>query len=344
MKKVYSILSACALALAVNAQQQNITRTPGHAAGNLQAPPVLPQTVTDTLGGFSWTQSTTTPTYYGSADANGNGNGYLSGTNGWGDLEKGQQFVPAQGMMVEGALYWFVYKSYASNNANSKVVAKAYYMNGTTGTTSTVNGTAPCPGSVITSYDIPMSTLDTSLSFSGMQMVMWPTAFYAASDFVISFDMSSQDVANGDSVACVTSTDGDAAGTEQSWEKWSDNSWHTMMQAWSGLDIDLAIFALVDLSSSTNNIAAMNGATLGFQGANPFVNNTTIAYSFDKNVSNAKLMIVDANGKVVKEEQLGNKAAGSYTYDVNGTDLAAGTYFVMLQGGDAKIAVKMVKQ
>lgn len=344
MKKIVTMITVCAIAVAANAQQPNAPRTVGAPIGSLQSPPLSPQSVTDTLGGYSWTQSTTVPTFYGSQDGNGVYNGYLSGTNGWGDLSKGQQFSPGQPVVVSGGIYWFIVKSYASNNANSKITAKAFDMTGTTGTTSTITGTAACPGNMLASLDITMANLDTSSSFTGAQVAMFPTAFYTANDFLLSFDMSNQDVANGDSCAVITSTDGDAGGSEMSWEQWDDNNWYTIQYAWSGLDIDMAIFALVDMTTGTNQTPELNGATLGFSGPNPVAANTTINYSFAKDVNNAKLIIIDANGKLIQEEALGSKAAGSYSYDLNASNLAAGTYFVMLQGGDAHLAVKMVKE
>jgi len=172
--------------------------------------------------------------------------------------------------------------------------------------------------------------------------VMFPTAVYTTQDFAVGFDMTN--VNSADTVGFVSSTDLDGQGLDMSWEKWSDGTWHSFLEPgnWQ-LDIDLAIFPLVEMNTGVNETPFIGGVKLGFAGPNPTTENTVLTYGLQNNAKNVTIRIVDAQGRVVETQSLDNQAAGNYTYNVNSSSFAAGTYFVQLQADNSRIAVKMVK-
>ena len=61
----------------------------------------------------------------------------------------------------------------------------------------------------------------------------------------------------------VSNADGDANGADMAWEKWSDNEWHTMNEAWNSQndgDFDLALFPVL----CSQNVTGINGEELEF--------------------------------------------------------------------------------
>jgi hypothetical protein len=55
-------------------------------------------------------------------------------------------------------------------------------------------------------------------------------------------------------------------------------------------------------------------------------------------------MLLDASGKVMQTTHFGDQAAGQYMHNIDGTNLAAGVYYLALNAGSSNIAVKLIKQ
>lgn len=156
--------------------------------------------------------------------------GYAIGSNGYGDLAKGQVF-PSSGTIVEGALFLFGAKVDGGFGSNLTVELRA--MNGT-GTTNSGAGQAG-PGTLLSSVEIALSDIDTS---GGWTSAMFPSPTTVNGDYYVGFNMIG--LVPGDTIGLITSSDGDANLVEGAWEMWSDSSWYTMYASWP-LDLDFGI-------------------------------------------------------------------------------------------------------
>ncbi|MGL4596740.1 MAG: FlgD immunoglobulin-like domain containing protein [Bacteroidia bacterium] len=327
MKKIYTIVALLALSIAANAQR------PSTAGVTLQPIPQNNSLIpTDTLSpDADWSQSAT---LYNSVNG-----GYVAGVNGYGDLQKAQIFRPGVPVSIEGAIYWFGAKYYGSNSSASVVKMRVYDLDGTG--TSSASASDVCPNTATVSDNVSVSSIDTSLNLGSAYIHTFSSFPTATGDFAVGFDLSA--VNSADTIGLVSTTDPNST-LEDSWEQWSDGTWHSFLEPnnW-GLNIALAIFPIVNTNVGVGELASLNGVALGVTGANPFTTNTMINYELTNNAQNVTITILDEMGRIVKVENMNGQAAGKYNVDINGENMAAGTYFVMLQADDSRIAVKVVK-
>jgi len=282
------------------------------------------KTPTDTLMPTSF--STGSPTLYSTVEG-----GYVVGTNGYGDLAKAQLFYVDEPYSIEGCLVWVGAKDIVGTPNTTKFVV--YSANGTgTATTGTVN---TAPGTELASVTISMSDLDTSLSLSGAHVFTLTTPvavtdmYYVGMDFTNTYD---------DTLGIVSTTDGDALGTELSWEKWDDGTWYSMLQAWP-LDFDLGFFPIVDMSQSIQT-SPINGVICNMY-PNPAYGVTIIEYQLTQSSSNVEINILDVTGKLVKSFNEGAKDPGKYDVTFNASELQPGNYFYTINAGNgSKFAKK----
>ena len=83
-----------------------------------------------------------------------------------------------------------------------------------------------------------------------------------------------------------------------------------------------------------------NGVSLS-NSPNPATNSTKVEYSIT-NTGNVTIEVVDITGKVVRTINEGQKAAGSYSVELNTSDLANGVYYYTLTAGQNKLTNKMI--
>jgi hypothetical protein len=329
MKKIYTLAAAVCVAIAANAQRPS-------QAGPMLQPVVTNQSSqqtlmmppTDTLAADAdWSQQ---PTLYSSSNG-----GYVAGVNGYGDLQKAQIFRPGSTCVVFGAIYWFGAKSVG---ANGNVAMRVYNLNGTG--TSSSSTTDPCPGTTMVSDNVAIGNIDTSFSLAAAYIHTFSTAPTCGGDFAVGFSVAG--CGAGDTIGCVTTADPNS-NTEDSWEEWSDNTWHTMLEPnnW-GLNIAYAIFPIVEMNTGVNETPFVNGVKLGVVG-NPVADNAVINYSIANGAEKVTINIVDAQGRIISTETINNVAAGSYTYNFEASNLPAGTYFVQLAADNSRLATRFVK-
>jgi hypothetical protein len=325
MKKLYTL--ALALGIAGMANAQKISNTlPLNT--RLDRTTTGERTPTDTLGLEEFFQGS--PTLNGTVEG-----GYVVGNNGYGDKQKAQVYLLSQGTIVEEILFWFGAKENTSGNANSKVVAKLYNADGT-GTTTVGAGQAGAPGTVLASVDVFVADIDTAGNYT---VAVLPSPVTVLGDFAVGFDVTT--IASGDTVGCVATADGDAGQTELAWEQWSDNSWHTMFQAWP-LDIDFAIWPVVDNSSSSiDDEGFFDGIKLGQSQPNPAGAETTIQYELQNN-ADVTFEMYDVTGKKVISMNEGAQNKGKHTINLTTEKLASGTYYYSLKADNNRITKKLV--
>lgn len=86
---------------------------------------------------------------------------------------------------------------------------------------------------------------------------------------------------------------------------------------------------------------AKNDFTVGQNIPNPFAANSTINYTLTE-AAYVTVSFTDITGKVVKTMTPGNLTAGTYSLNVDGSDMAEGVYFYTFTVGDNKITKQMV--
>ncbi len=325
MKKLYTLALALGIAGLANAQKSSFD-VPLNS--RLDRTSIGERTPTDTLGLNEFFMGT--PTLNGSQ-----GGGYVIGNNGYGDEAKAQMYLLTQGTLVEEILFWFGAKEYSSQDANSKVVANVYNADGT-GTTTVGTAQPGAPGTVLASVNIFIADIDTTGAFT---VALLPSPLYVAGDFAVGFDVTT--LTAGDTVGCVATADGDAQQSELAWEKWSDNVWHTLFQAWP-LDIDIAAWPVIDdNSASIDDQGFFDGIKLGQNQPNPAGSETTIQYEIQNN-ANVTFEMYDVMGRKVLSMNEGAQNKGKHSINVTTERIASGTYYYSLKADNNRITKKLV--
>ena len=73
---------------------------------------------------------------------------------------------------------------------------------------------------------------------------------------------------------------------------------------------------------------------------NPAVGTTTIPYDLKKGAK-VTLEVQDLSGKVVRTVNLGDRAPGSYRFELDTQALTEGVYFYTLNAGDVRLTKRM---
>lgn len=260
--------------------------------------------------------------------------GYIIGNNTYEDKAKAQVFDLGGNVVVDELLFFFGGKSLSSGDPNSKVVAQVWTLDGTGGTTTT--GTdAACPGTVVAQGDILVEGIDTTGGFTGA--LLGPVNLSGA--FAVGFDLTS--VTTGDTVGLVTTEFGNASSVDNSWELWSDDTWHSIGSAWTDGDLDLAI-AVVFTGIVGVEEATLNGVQMQLLNGNVVDDRLDLAFTLPV-ASKASVLVNDATGRQITIEALGNRAAGKHTTSLDASAWGAGQYYITLVSNGTMLAKKVVK-
>jgi len=166
------------------------------AVANMSCDTVINLTSRDTL------------TYYiNSADAGG---GYLSGNNGYGDVEKAEALSGPLGGSLNGAFIGFGYANVLAGDSATTVTINAYDATGTGG----------APGATIATATVTLGQIALSVGTGGLYVPFTTPATLASNNFFISVVLPT----TGDTIVLLTNTLTSLDGN--GWERWSDNSWN----------------------------------------------------------------------------------------------------------------------
>jgi hypothetical protein len=341
MKKIYMLAATAVVAVSLSAQRAHYNTGVSLDAGTGD----YTRSSTDTIGPGA---TFSAPVLNGSING-----GYVAGNNGYGDKQKVQIFYPTDVSFVPvpytitGAIYWFGAKTVAASPGNLKL--GVYKIDGS----GHINlAMAPCPNTLIVQDNVSMASVDTSSTLANITAHMFSTAapqttlnpdgYYSVG---VGFDLTALNVAGGDTIGCVLSSDGDVdpAFPAASWEQWSDNTWFSFENDsnWN-LTVDMAIFPIGFNTASVDEPAFLNGVSVN--AVSPYTHSTQFTYQLLSDVSNASINIIDMRGSILYTKSIQNLHAGKYILDYDGADLAPGVYFIMFQAGKGRIAAKFIKQ
>ena len=244
--------------------------------------------------------------------------GYVSGNNKYGDLDKAQFYILSKmGFGSPGTIQQVaVYFGLKTLSAFPGAIYVSVYDVDTSGFQ---------PGNVLAS-SLPINLTD--LNTGGLPSVFTlPLPVSVKDSFFVSVVLPQT---NGDTVAIVSTLDECTAFSAWSWERWSNGTWHSLVNSWI-LDVDLAIFPVMDLPFNTgvNAIGLISNSRLF---PNPSSSYTQLSYTLQGS-GDVKIRIYDALGKVTEEINKGFQPAGSYSENLNFSGRVAGLYHVAVFSG-----------
>jgi hypothetical protein len=170
--------------------------------------------------------------------------GYLSGTNGYGDMEKLQLFFPQAPMSVLGVFCWTGIASNVSEDPNSAVIFRIRSFDSTGFVSSFPLGPAATLDSVI----VPLNNLQTDGSFpNNLQFIPFTQPVLVTGPYLAGFSLEQIAQTNNvftDTFAVYTTAADSARQIGYSWEKW-EGEYKQIAETW-GINIDFAIFPVID--------------------------------------------------------------------------------------------------
>ncbi|MCF8465534.1 MAG: T9SS type A sorting domain-containing protein [Flavobacteriales bacterium] len=279
--------------------------------------------VTDTLGYSDFL--TGTQVLYDSPNG-----GYAFGNNGYGDKAKAQSYYHDQSFVLRKVLLLFGEVKFESTDSNS-VVRVNVYNNYGTGVTSLGQSDSIAPDSVLGFVDIPVYQLINGGSFTEASFAHDTIVIRDRFSVGIDLTMMSQ----GDTVGLMSTTDGDAMGTFNSWELTSNDDWFTVehpVYSW-GLDVSLAIFPVIDADDPAG-IHQFEKRSLSVY-PNPCVDQLMIS---NTELKFGQVNIYDAQGREVM-----NMSNTNEIRSINVSDLQSGIYSITITNDQTQWSSKFVK-
>jgi hypothetical protein len=265
---------------------------------------------TDTLNSFYKPTGSTVV-----ASPNG---GYASGTNGYGDREKLQAFVPTQPYSVLGAIVWFAVKNELSAQPEQSNVWLKLRRHDIT-----AQVTVPFIAGPKETIDSASFSIDNLLAGStaelGYNYLPFNSPILVSSPYGISISFT-EGMQAEDTLAIMHSADDSVITVGQSWETWNGN-WRRMIDNW-GLNIDFAIFPVID--TTLNGLAAMPSIYFNVY-PNPADNQLNI--SLDQNRGDLQIEVLNVNGQCVLHKSEKQSVALS-SLDIS--NLSKGLYFLKI--------------
>lgn len=263
------------------------------------------------------------------------GGGYVFGTNGYGDAEKGQEFVITGTVAVEGLMTLVALKAGTGSVLFKLVDGDGVLLDDEGEPTNVI-----APETELGAVSKNMTELDTT---------GWTTAYFAnpisvTGRFYLTVDYSEIAAGFPAKQLAFASSAANATGTTNTgaWEVY-EGEWWPMAATWSAR-YTMAMLAIIDANAtSVGSNDRLNGMQMSFIGGNPASNNVQLAYDFERSAQ-AHLRIMDITGATVLDKNLGRAAQGEHRMDLNVSNWANGTYFVTLFADGKPLTKKLVVQ
>lgn len=282
--------------------------------------------ITDTLDQFF---DTVTVTIYGSPSG-----GHVSGNSGYNEIAKAQRFnTDSISYDVYGFLYWFGYKEMQSEVLDSSYITLTMWKFDTI--VYTVDSIYTLPRTVSASAKLYIDDLVADTNYSAGLNVWTFSAINPIIDYAGGFSMEGLHIK--DTIAVFSSSNGDPPISNMSWEKWS-GTWNTIKNAW-GLDIDFAIFPLVDFETAgIEDAPTINGIKYSI-----YPNPTTDFLSIDlRSVYDGtyQYIITDMNGKLIQKSMILNDTINQ----IDVSTISSGNYIITVVKDNKGYAQKWIKR
>lgn len=294
----------------------------------------LPKAVTDTL----WPADAASASgYVLIADSLG---GYVLGTNSYQSVAIGQHYPVTTSYRIIGGLFWFGYKKVL---ADESLTFSVWRFDSLTGYTM-AGEDQPGPGTRLTGFTTTLSNVDTASSLLGAYCVTFDSSVVVLDDYLIGVDFSTF---SGDSLALVSTANGDGKGKELVWEQWGlNNTWHTLQASGWGypalLDVDAMILPLVDLSQAGIGQAPLINGIRCSLWPNPVTDQLHVTLNTLAEENDVEILLFDLTGKSVQSLRAGRLEAGTHEFSLAADGLADGSYLCVISTGTARYATRFI--
>lgn len=352
MKKLYVL--CIVLAVAFTAGAQEISVYDAQINGSKSIPAINDQStrvLLDTLGWQDFLTYSTQVWSYGWS-----GGGYIFGTSG--DLGSGTILNTfAQGYLndqssnfgVVGAWIW-VSDIDIQSGTPCDIQMSVKLLTGTS--SYSVGGTnydITCPGgSALATGSFNIADVDTVwASAAGLIGVDFTTTalITPGQDFAIQFDASACS-ASGDTIGVIASDEGVADlmfGKEYTFVYYPGLTNYALYDhlITGGCTRMPALFAIIDLDYvNVDDVDFFQGMQLTLA-PNPAADILTLAYGV-RNNTNAKVEIIDMNGRIVYSADYGFVTAGSYSTTIDVSNFATGQYYACVVSDNGRLTKKLI--
>jgi hypothetical protein len=289
----------------------------------------LTRAITDTLDQHF---DSATVTLYGSPNG-----GFVGGNTGYGEIAKAQEFdVDTTSYFVNGFIYWFGYKEHQSLASDSSRLMLRFWNNNQSAIIGSF--TRLIPYTVFDSTELYIQDINADTLFAGGVNV-WNLAVPKSVSANYSVGFTMEDLHYKDTVSLMMSSDGDAPISYMSWEKWN-GSWDLILNTWS-LDIDFAIFPLVDLSTaSMEDDLFIQGLKYSLY-PNPASDWMNIEMEVEMD-DEYLVTIHDLTGRLIKTQNLGYLFQGRVSTSIEVFELSTGNYILTITNGKSGLSKKFI--
>lgn len=218
---------------------------------------------------------------------------------------------------------------------------KAYHIvSGSLESSPTANG----PNAALATSTLNMSTVMTN-SNNAFEVVTLSSPVSTSGDIVVGLD--ARFLADGDTIGFVSDRQNDGGGLGYALTRYAPPAstqnyvWLILGEVWSGGgDVNIAAFPILDIGTAVNEY--FNGVKLSAIFPNPATTNATINYTLENDSKNVSLVVMDATGKKVVNQNFDTQAAGTYSTNINTSELAAGTYYYQLHANGTFLTKEFV--
>lgn len=190
-------------------------------------------------------------------------------------------------------------------------------------------------------FDAPNQLASYSFDMANMVISDWNTLNFhqpdASSNNLGSFDLT----AGGSYRVAVTCEEGKVLWTLGNQPDADNSGIQQTSNGWFSLQSEPSMELNFDQSLSINDNKELNNLSVSQNVPNPFNGQTVVSYNLNE-ASNVSLQIMDVTGKVVSTINEENQTAGTHNITVDGSSLAAGTYFYTLATGTFQVTKRMV--
>jgi len=262
------------------------------------------------------------------------GEGYVFGPNGFGDREKAQwlHFVGDNARITDVVGY------FAGKNLVDDAEIKTYIYD--------VNTADNSPGNRLATSEVIMaSNIDTTdlniFNFATPVDITADTSFFASFDFSDVYATSGADTTE---LGMISTENGCSTG-EFAWERWSDDSWHSIFSAWGGLDVALMVGLVIEF----DEVAAIEDAFFQQKGLtvypaypNPAPNHINLNFALD-NPRAVTVSLYSIEGKQLMALPLGTLSAGEHVQPLDISSLPSGTYLYGIQTAESSVMSRFTK-
>jgi hypothetical protein len=249
--------------------------------------------------------------------------GFASGNSGYGEKAKIQEFDVDSSYTVEGFLFWFGYKAIQSNPNDSSAVDFVFYN---LDSTANINGIGRfVPKTILEQKEVLLKDIDTSVNFNNGINVWMITPRIVYQNYGVGIRLEKVHIK--DTIALYSSSNGDPPIPTLSWEYWQ-GSWNTMLNNW-GLNIDFAIFPLVDLTNLSMNQATFIHGMKAKVYPHPVSESLLIDFLIT-DLSELTFSLYDLHGKAVWSKNAGTFTPGKYQYTLNVNHISSGNYILLI--------------